>query len=278
MSEGGVAPERDASPERSRYRLLLEITDLVARAKSLPDAFKELAAPVLALTGGELLNLSLHDPRRDCMLTHYWKRNQESGEFDVLPVDEAADRVGMETSGADRHSRYRARAALSRLRARVAQSRRAIVHRPSHEHALRAVLERLAWARAFPRCWNVEDIEFLSRVALMGALALEKERANRAFEEQQSLVAISRELSSSLELEKLLPVILSSLRSIARYERAVLSLLDEEGKNVHPYGDALEWEPFVNHGRCGSARAITLGAGDPDARGCIPHRATICAT
>src|ERR1019366_7363921 len=50
-----------------------------------------------------------------------------------------------------------------------------------------------------------------------------KEKANRAFEEQQSLVAISRELSSSLELEKLLSVILSSIRSIARYDRAILT-------------------------------------------------------
>src|SRR5208337_2452121 len=66
--------------------------------------------------------------------------------------------------------------------------------------------------------------------------------------EQQSLVAIGREMSSCLELEKLLPAILSSVRSIARYDRAVLCLLDEDGKNVHVYGDALEWEPFVNHG------------------------------
>ena len=81
----------------------------------------------------------------------------------------------------------------------------------------------MVWARAFPRSPNDDDIEFLSRVALMGALVLEKDRAYRAFEEQQSLVAISRELSSSLELEKLLPAILSSLRSIARYDRTVLS-------------------------------------------------------
>ena len=76
MSEGGVALGKDVSPERNRYRGLLEITDLVVRAKSLPDAFKELASPVLALTAGELLNVSLHDPHRDCMLTQYWKRNQ----------------------------------------------------------------------------------------------------------------------------------------------------------------------------------------------------------
>jgi formate hydrogenlyase transcriptional activator len=105
----------------------------------------------------------------------------------------------------------------------------------------------LGLGKNVPEVLEHDDVEFLSRVATMGALALEKDRADRAFEEQQSLVAVSRELSSSRELEKLLPVVLSSLRSIARYERALLCLLDEDGKSVHRYGDALEWEPFVNH-------------------------------
>ena len=104
----------------------------------------------------------------------------------------------------------------------------------------------LGVGKAVPEEMNCDDIEFLSRVAVMGALALEKDRADRAIEEQQSLVAISRELSSCLELEKLLPVILSSVRSIARYDRAVLTLLDEDGKRVHCYGDALEWESLLN--------------------------------
>ena len=89
MSAGKFAIGGDPSSEHSRYRLLLEITDMVARANSLPDAFKELAPPVLDLTGGELLSLSLHDPRRDCMLNRYWKKNQESGEFETSPVDKA---------------------------------------------------------------------------------------------------------------------------------------------------------------------------------------------
>ena len=65
-------------------------TACLAQAKSLPEVLKELAPPVLNLTGGELLNLSLHDPHRDYMMTQYWKRNRESGEFDAVPVDEAA--------------------------------------------------------------------------------------------------------------------------------------------------------------------------------------------
>jgi hypothetical protein len=79
MSGNRLALDEYFSPEHNRYRLLLEITDVVAQSRSLSDAFKELAPAVLALTGGELLNLSLYDPRRDCILTQYWKKNQESG-------------------------------------------------------------------------------------------------------------------------------------------------------------------------------------------------------
>ena len=96
----------------------------------------------------------------------------------------------------------------------------------------------------------------------MGALALEKDRAYAAFEEQQSLVEISRALSSILQLEELLPVILYSLRHIARYDRTVLCLLDEDGKNTHLYGDALEWEGLINHGNSVPLEAIALRARD----------------
>ncbi len=247
MPENKERLEGEASPERSRYRLLLEITDTVARAKSLPDAFKELAPPVLDLTGGELLNLALYDPRRNCMLNQYWKKNQESGEFDSFPVDEAAtgwawkhqERLAIPDT--EREQRFPG--CMPRL---LNQGVRSYTVLPMSTASSR--FGALGVGKRIPEVLGGEDLEFLSRVALIGALALALEKAQRAFEEQQSLVAISRELSSSLDLEKLLPSILSSLRGIARYDRAVLSLLDEEGKNVYHYGDALEWEPFVNHG------------------------------
>jgi formate hydrogenlyase transcriptional activator len=247
MSESGVAPEGDPSPERDRYRLLLEITDLVARAKSLPEAFKELARPVLALTGGEMLNLSLYDPRRDCMVTRYWKKNEESGEFDAFPVDETA------SGWVWKHQELIA-IPDTKLEQRfpgfvpvlLNHGVRSYIALPMSTPSRR--FGALGLGKNVPEALNAEDIEFLSRVSLMGAVVLEKDRAYSAFEEQQSLVAISRELSSSLELEKLLPLILSSLRNIARYDRAILCLLDEEGKNVQRYGEALEWEPLVNQG------------------------------
>jgi formate hydrogenlyase transcriptional activator len=249
MSARNFALGEDSSPEHSRYRLLLEVTDMVARANSLPDAFKELAPPVLDLTGGELLSLSLHDARRNCMRNHYWKRNQESGEFEVRPVDEAV------TGWAWKHQQLIAIPDTERdqrfpgcMPEWLNQGVRSYTVLPMSTPS--SHFGALGLGKSAPgEVLEHEDIEFLSHVALLGALALEKEKAHRAFEEQQSLVAISRKLSSSLELEKLLAAILSSLRSIARYDRTVLTLLDEEGKNVHLYGDALDWEPFVNHGR-----------------------------
>jgi len=261
MSEPTFDLEENTSPEHNRYRLLLEITDMVARAQSLPEAFKELAPPVLDMTGGELLNLSLYDPRRDCMLTHYWKKNQESGEFDAFPVDKAATGWAWKHQEPiaipDTKREQRFPSCVPVLLNHGVRSYTVLPMSTPSRH-----FGALGLGKNVPEVLDNEDVEFLSRVAMMGALALEKARADRAFEEQQSLVAVSRELSSSLELEKLLPVILSSLRSIARYERTILCLLDEDGKTVHRYGDALEWEPFVNHGsaipleRSLSARAI----------------------
>ena len=43
MSESRSEIHGDPLPGRQRYRLLLEVTDVVARAQSLPDALKELA-------------------------------------------------------------------------------------------------------------------------------------------------------------------------------------------------------------------------------------------
>ena len=248
MSEYGAGLKSDSSPEQDRYHLLLEITDLVARAQSLPEAFKEFAAPVLALTGGELLNLSLHDPRRDCMRTYYWKKNQENGEFDSLPVEEAASgwvwKYQELVNISDTESEQRFPGFVPILLNHGVRSYIALpVSTPSNHFGA------VGLGKSIPEAATDEDVELLSRIAMMGALVLEKDRAYSAFEEQQSLVAISRELSSTLELEELLPAILSSVRNIARYDRALLSLLDEDGKNIHLHGDTREWEPYVNHGR-----------------------------
>src|ERR1039457_1801928 len=248
MSEHGAGFMGDSSSEGDRYRLLLEITDVVARAQSLSEAFREFAPPVLALTGCELLNLSIHDSRRDCMLTQYWKKNNESGMFDPLRVDRAASgwawkfQESVAIPDTEREQRF-----PDCLPVLINLGVRSYTVLPLSTPS--AHFGAIGLGKSAPdEVLNHKDVEFLARVALMGAIALEKERASRALEEQKSLVAISQELSSSLDLEKLLPLILASLRSIRRYDRTILALLDESGEHVQRFGHSLEWEAHLNHG------------------------------
>ncbi len=186
MPENRVELEAGPSPERSRYRVLLEITDQIARAPSLPDAFREFALPVLDLTAGELLNLSLHDPSRDCMLNRYWKRNRESGEFAAAPVEEAASgwawkhQETMAIRDIEREQRFPGCVPVL-LNHGVRSLTVLPMSTPSRHFGA------LGLGKRVPEVLGGEDVEFLSRVALLGAFALEKERAFHAFEEQQSL-------------------------------------------------------------------------------------------
>lgn len=247
MSARLFAAEGDPPPESDRSRLLLEIADVVASSQSLPEAIEAISAPVLALTGGDLLNLSLYDQHRGHMKTSYWKKNKESGEFAPLPVEEAASgwvwkhQEPVTIADIERDGRFPGFTPLLRN-----QGIRSYIAVPMATAS--KCFGALALGKSTPQASNDEEVELLSLIAKMGAIVLEKDKAKRAFEEQQSLVTISRELSSILELEKLLPAILSSVRSIARYKWAILSLLDKDGKNVQPYGDGPELEPFVNHG------------------------------
>ena len=247
MSHAAVF-EGDFSPDHDRYRLLLQITDVVARAQSLPEAFQEFAPSLLALTGGEILNLSLHDARRNLMLTHYWKRNHESGVLAPLPVDHAASGWAWmhqePVSIADTKHEARFPVCVEALLNHGVRSYNVLPLSTPFAH-----FGAVGLGRSVPdELLNREDVAFLERVAMMGAISLAQEKASRVLEQQKSLVTISHELNSTLELEKLLPRILFSIRSISRYDRAILALLDDSGELVQRWGDNQEWEPHLNHG------------------------------
>jgi len=65
------------------------------------------------------------------------------------------------------------------------------------------------------------------------------------------LVAISQELSSSLDLGHLTPIIFANLRRITNYDYAVLALLEAEGRSLrmHAVDPLPSCEPLVAEGR-----------------------------
>lgn len=246
MSERKVEAGENLCPEHKRYRLLLQITDVVARAESLSDAFNEFAPPLLALTGSELLNLSLQDPHRKCMRHQYWKKNSEKGEFEGGSLEDAATGWDWKHPGESellQNTHDRVQGCIPELINRGILS---YTVRPMNSHSGR--FGSIGLGKSVAESLHADDVDLLSRVALIGAFRLERDRASRALEEQNSLVEMGRELGSSIELENLLPAILSNLRGIARYGKAMLALFDEDGKSLELCENKLDSISSVNYG------------------------------
>jgi formate hydrogenlyase transcriptional activator len=225
-------------PERHRDRRLLEATDVVVRARNLPDLLKELAPRILNLTDCDFLKFSQHDPSQNCMITHYWKRDQESGQCDAFAVDECVSgwvwmhQEAVTISDVEKEKRFPL--CMQDLRKHGVRSYSMLPLSTSERR-----FGTLGLGKSVPEILDSEGLEFLHRVAFMVSLALENQQAYRAGEEQrerlQGLVTIGQQLSSSLELETLLPIVFANVRQITSCDHTVLALLEEDKKFLRVY-------------------------------------------
>ena len=258
--------DRLATSAKGPSKVLLEIGDLIVGGGALPDLFKNLAPHVLQLASCDVVTFSLHDPYQNRMVIHFWRKDHEGGELDSFPVDESVSgwalvqRQAIFIPDIDLEERFPTR--LPFLRKHGVKSYTALPMT-----TVRGSYGALGLGKYRTDVLDKQQMEFLSQIAQMVALAVENQETHHACKEQrkrlESLVAISRELSSSLDLEKLVPVTLSHVRRIANYDHAVLALLEDDGRTLQMYGvDAPAWEPFLAQGRrvplkdAPSARAI----------------------
>ena len=219
--------------EQCGYTSLLEVADLIVRAQSLPELFQELAPRVQKVTGCEFVSFSLHDRDRNCMLAHYWMKDQRIGEPDAFAVEDCASGwvwQHQETMAIpDLEQEQRFATSLEGLRGHGIRSYSLLpMSTPQHRYGA------LGLGKSEPTALDMQDMEFLDRVAEMVALAVENQETRRAWEAQQerlqSVVAISQELRSSLEQERLVPIIFANLRRIINYDNAFLGLLEEDNR------------------------------------------------
>jgi len=213
------------------YTMTLEVARLIARVQSLPELFQELAPRVQTVTDCEFVSFSLHDARRNCMLTHYWMKDQGIGEPKAFAVDDCFSgwawqhQEAMAIPDIDQEKRFAA--SLQYLRQHGVRSFNVLpMSTPQRRHGA------LGLGRTGPAVLGAQDVEFLRGLAEMIALAVENQETRRAWEAQQeklqSVVAISRELRTSLEQEKLMPIIFANLRRIINYDHAFLELLEQD--------------------------------------------------
>jgi formate hydrogenlyase transcriptional activator len=234
--------------------LLLEAFDLVVRSRNVPDLFRELAPRILDLTECDFLKFSQHDFSQNCMVTHYWTRNQGSGQCDAFAVDECVTgwawmhQQVVTISDVEKENRFPT--CMQELRKHGIRSY-TVVPVSTADRRFGA----LGLGKSVPEVVDSVDLEFFHRVAFMVSVALENQQAHRVDKEQrerlQGLVKIARDLTSTLELENLTTNILSSLRGITHYDHAALMLLEEDGKMLRRYAmDSPPWEAYRIQNDC----------------------------
>ena len=249
-------PEGEASSQpvrRSASEILLAITDLVVRRPSLPDLLQELAPLLQDLTGCDVVNFSLYDSLKNRMQTDYWTRNRGGGHLDAFAVDQSIagwvweHQEPISIPDLEREDRFPDGVQVLR-KTGVRSYCMLPMSTPLHHFG------GLGLGKNTPDVLDRSEMEFLSQVAKIVALGLENQETHRALQEQQerlkSLVAISRELSSSLDLERLAPIIFSNLHRIMNYDYAILALLEADNQSLRVQGvDPLPGcEPLVAEG------------------------------
>jgi formate hydrogenlyase transcriptional activator len=218
--------------ERSSVEILLAITDLIVTGEALPRLFEELTPLLRQLTRCTLVEFSLCDTSRNCVVTHFWKLETEMRSWDASSSlsDESPNTWVWEHQepvlipDIDRETRFVG--TMSALREHGVRSHMVVPMSSSRRR-----YGALGIGRTEPAEPDSDTLLLLQRAARLVALAVENHEIHGEWQRQQnrlqSLVEIGREISSTLEFDQLLPLVFAKMRQITDYEFARLALLED---------------------------------------------------
>ena len=221
----------DVDLSQRRYEALLLTADLMSHQESLPELFRELAHRLRKVAVCDFIKLALHDDGRDVMLLNLWEGGGNPGLPMEVSVSECASGwvwqnqqplVVPEIANEPRFRRL-----FNWLCERNVHSY-CVLPLSTPQYRLGA----LGFGSRLPAAFSSGDLEFLTRVAELIALAVQNSLSATALTEEkkrlQALVEVSTALVSNLELESLFPVISGHLGRAVPHDFAGLAIYDPD--------------------------------------------------
>ena len=240
--QSGRESSQELVGEGRRYRLLLEVAKVVSQCGEPLDVFKEIAPLIFDLTGCHFLTFSSNEERQERILTYYWTRNQEAGDYALFPVDDCVagwvwkNQQAIALADIQLENRFHPCLAVLRKHAVRSYSVWPLSRTNKHHRAIGLGSDR-------PQVANGEA-EFLACVARLVSLALENRDSAGSLEENekrlQSLMKIGQVLTRDLSPETLLPAVLADARRIMGCDYTALALLEDDGEHVLRF--AADWD------------------------------------
>ena len=255
--------------ERHRYEVLLEMADLVVRHQSLPELFRDVAIRLRQVADFQFLNFSLHDPKDNSMHLHWWEGPDTSGFPATVSISESPSGWVREHQDellfSDVKTESRFPTVLTVLRDHAVQTYYVLPLTAGQNR-----LGALGVASSGVDAYQEEDKRLLRRVGELVALAVENTMTRAALQGEKqrlrALVDVNRTLASSLEMQRLLPLISECVTRVVPHDFAGVTLFDGDQQNMKAYvlsptpiSPLVETGPSVSIEQTLSAKAFLKG-------------------
>jgi formate hydrogenlyase transcriptional activator len=247
------ASQREPLDESHRYEALLEMADLLVRHHALPDLFREIAARLHQVADFDFLNFSLHDTQENSMHLHWWEGERLAELLPkILPAAKAPSGwvrdhqqellfsdISQESNFPDVLVPLREQKILTYY----------VVPLTSGQNRLGALGIGSSKANAYQEA----DKRLLRRVGGLAALATENTLNREALRDEkrrlQALVDVNRTLASSLEVQRLLPMISECVTRVVPHDFAGVTLFEGDKEDMKAYVLSPTPPPMLEAGR-----------------------------
>ena len=236
MSSNSV-PQPNSSSEIDDHKLL-KMVDLVVHHRNLPELFVAIAGQLSDVAEDEIINFSLHDPRRNVMRLHVLEGNHLARPPIEIPVVDSPSGIAWQTQQPqvvpDVNAETRFPSVVNLLRNKGIRSYCTL--------PLTTAGKRLgALGLGSPRvsAYSEESLRSLRKVTELVALAVENALTREALQQETERLQVLLEVNATLminrDLEKLFPEISRFLRRVIGHDYASVAVYDKSAKALSLY-------------------------------------------
>jgi hypothetical protein len=249
--------DQDPLDERHRYEVLLQMADLVFRHPFLPELFRDVATRLRQMADFQFLNFSVYDSKDQSMHVHWWQGPDTSELPKRVSVSESPSGWVREQQEeilfSDVRNETRFPTVLTPLKKRGIQTYYVVPLTTAQSR-----LGALGVASAAVDAYWEADKRLLRRVGELVALAVENTMTREALQGEklrlQALLDVNRTLASSLEMQRLLPLISECVTRVVPHDFAGVTLYEGDQQNMKAY----VLSPTPTSPRVESGRSVSI--------------------
>ena len=213
----------------------------MVRHHALPELFHEMAVRLQKVADFQFLNFSLHNPLDKLMHLHWWE-GRRGQSMPNLPTDVAVADSPSGWTWEHQEELLFANIGEERRFPRVLDNLRAQGIVTYYMIPLTTAGKRLGAlgvASTKPDAYQDQDRRLLRRVAELVALAVENTLTREALQEEkqrlQTLIDVNRTFASSLEMQRLLPMISECVTRVVPHDFAGVTLYEADKASAKAY-------------------------------------------